>query len=619
MVKSANSESRVANRPLGGSIFLFFLFAIFCSLIPAFSQQPQAPAGTPLYSVNAKYVNGMAPGYWPTAGTGLVLNLSAGTAYCGNPPVPVSYPGGSLALIGSATTYIYLDPANNCAPAASTSAFSAGQIPIAKVVTGTSSITSVTDARTWFQPQPCVTGSTGDLHCSSFGTNQDISLSPSGSGATVITNFADKGGQVFNVRAYGAKMDGTTDDASAIQAAIAAMPSGGGTLLFPDGNCKIGTSITLNKPVRVDLGAGTYTATTTAFTIASSGVMIRGKGTNTTILQTTGMSALISTSGNTQGGVITDLHLTGPTAGGPGSGLLNLTYVNAYRVNRIATSGGYYGVYIKGSYVSEYSNIVISQAISAGLLLDGGTGTTDYVQVNSFRNIEATSGAGKGIELTVSSPSGLVDANAFYDSESDTNGDIGWDIQDTEGGQIFYNCISVNNTNTEWNIAGNSNRFFFIHAENGSNHNNILVSGSENYLFQPRAYRGTPDNLQISGDYNDVYSFQGANPTTNQIHVTSTGDHNNIVNGFLSGGSVGILEDASAQWNSYRNILVSGATTKFSLNGTNTENQIAGQPFITTGSGAPAAGCPTGGLYLRSDGGASSTLYVCESGAWVAK
>ena len=612
---------RFSRHLVAASVFVLSFIIYNSQFRIALAQQPQAPAGTPLYSVNAKYVNGMAPGYWPTAGSGLTLSLSAGTAYCGNPPVPVSYPGGSLALVASTTNYIYLDPANNCSPAVSTSTFSAGQIPIAKVVAGASSITSITDARTWFAPQPCVAGSAGDIHCTSMGTNQNITLTPSGTGASVVTNLEDKGGQVFNVKAYGAKMDGTTDDASAIQAAIIAMPSAGGTLFFPSGNCLIGTPISLNKPVRVVLGAGTYTATSTAFTISHSGVQIVGKGTQTTILQTTSTSALIDTSGNTQGGLITDLHLTGPTTGASGSGLINLVNVNSYRVNRIATTGGYYGVYLRGSYMSNYSNIVTSQAISAGLLLDGGTGIVDYVQVNTFRNVDASNGPGKGIELTVESSSGLVDANAFYDSESNTNGDIGWDIQNTEGGQIFYNCIAVNNTNTEWNIAGNSNRFFFIHAENGStpSHNDIVVSGNENDFFQPRAYRGDPDNLQISGKYNDVYSFQGSSAVTNEIHLTSTSSYNNILSGYVAGGSVGVLEDSGAQWNSIRHILITGVTTKFSLSGSQTANQITGQPFVTTGSGAPAGGCTTGSLYLRSDGGGGSTLYVCESGAWVAK
>ena len=48
-------------------------------------------------------------------------------------------------------------------------------------------------------------------------------------------------------------------------------------------------------------------------------------------------------------------------------------------------------------------------------------------------------------------------------------------------------------------------------------------------------------------------------------------------------------------------------------------------PTITSGSGTPesAVTAPVGSLFLRTDGGASTTLYVKESGAgdtgWVAK
>ncbi len=57
-----------------------------------FAQQPQAQQGQPLMDQNVKFVNGVAPGYWPTAGTGLAMNLSAGSSICGN--LPVSYAGG---------------------------------------------------------------------------------------------------------------------------------------------------------------------------------------------------------------------------------------------------------------------------------------------------------------------------------------------------------------------------------------------------------------------------------------------------------------------------------------------------------------------------------------------
>jgi hypothetical protein len=129
-------------------------------LTPGFAQQPQAQQNQPLSALNAKYVNGVAPGYWPTAAGGLTLNLSAGTALCGNPPAPVTYAGGTLTVTAAATNYVYLDPLLSCAPTLNTSGFGVGQIPIAVVVTNASTITGVNDVRTFFSP-PTTMDSTG--------------------------------------------------------------------------------------------------------------------------------------------------------------------------------------------------------------------------------------------------------------------------------------------------------------------------------------------------------------------------------------------------------------------------------------------------------------------------
>jgi len=111
-------------------------------------QQPQT-SNAPLYQANAKWANGVAPGYWPTAGSGLTLNVSSGTANCGS-GVLNTYGGGTLTMSASTTNYVYLNTSANCAPAVKTSNFVAVDIPIAVVSTSGSAITNIFDQRTMF-------------------------------------------------------------------------------------------------------------------------------------------------------------------------------------------------------------------------------------------------------------------------------------------------------------------------------------------------------------------------------------------------------------------------------------------------------------------------------------
>lgn len=72
------------------------------------------------------------------------------------------------------------------------------------------------------------------------------------SGRIVATEAAnlplqDKGGNVFDVKAYGATGDGLADDLPAIHAAVAALRgAGGGTLYFPQGRFKVSNEIFLD-------------------------------------------------------------------------------------------------------------------------------------------------------------------------------------------------------------------------------------------------------------------------------------------------------------------------------------------------------------------------------------
>src|SRR2546428_420203 len=65
------------------SSFIILLSLATCHLPLLLGQNP-AMQTAPVFRVNAQYANGVAPGYAPTKGSGLTLNLSAATANCGS-------------------------------------------------------------------------------------------------------------------------------------------------------------------------------------------------------------------------------------------------------------------------------------------------------------------------------------------------------------------------------------------------------------------------------------------------------------------------------------------------------------------------------------------------------
>jgi hypothetical protein len=134
--------------------FIFAGLLAFVAVIAA-AQNPQTSTA-PLYAVNSKYTNGGAPGYMPCGNAALncpstsALNLliGPGTANCSG--TIETYAGGTLTLTASTTNYIYLNTSASCIPAVKTTSFTTSDIPIATVVTGVSSISSIVDDRTIF-------------------------------------------------------------------------------------------------------------------------------------------------------------------------------------------------------------------------------------------------------------------------------------------------------------------------------------------------------------------------------------------------------------------------------------------------------------------------------------
>jgi polygalacturonase len=108
---------------------------------------------------------------------------------------------------------------------------------------------------------------------------------------------------VYNVKAYGATGNGTTDDTSAIQAAITAAAAGG-TVFFPKGTYKISSSLTLGSNVTL-LGASAQTTIISQATANTNGVTLSSVSANSRILLT------IQSPGGTVGSVYVNARRAG--------------------------------------------------------------------------------------------------------------------------------------------------------------------------------------------------------------------------------------------------------------------------------------------------------------------
>lgn len=107
-------------------------------------------------------------------------------------------------------------------------------------------------------------------------------MSITGAAEKIAGKFYDKGGEGFNVQHpdYGAKGDGTTDDASAFTAGIASALSRG-VFVVPvaTGNYRIVSTVTVDKPLTFLMDGATIemvTDNTTLFSVTSSGVKFHG-------------------------------------------------------------------------------------------------------------------------------------------------------------------------------------------------------------------------------------------------------------------------------------------------------------------------------------------------------
>jgi hypothetical protein len=185
---------------------------------------------------------------------------------------------------------------------------------------------------------------------------------------TANRTIAEKFGDIISVKDYGAKGDGTTDDTTAIQAAINAcssgwinngggLYSGGNTLYIPEGIYLVSSTLAMKVGVSI-IGAG-YRATVLKFTNTGDGIL---------------MSSTINVN-NTVNTSVENLGIFNTNAANTGGGYVDVggSYVILHGVEII---GFKYGVIFDQTELATIRLCKFESQLLAGVWLVNGAGHT---------------------------------------------------------------------------------------------------------------------------------------------------------------------------------------------------------------------------------------------------
>lgn len=456
-----------------------------------------------------------------------------------------------------------------------------------------------------------------------------------------------------DVTFHGAVGDGVTDDAAAITAAIAALPSAGGIVTFPVGIFAIASTISLvDKP----------------------NVGLVGKGAEHHIFQ----------SGLTKGTILKWIGAAGGTMLSVGSSAALTTSTSGQRLEGIALDGqnsAAIGLLITSLFWGTFRDLHIRECttVACDMTSVSMSGAED-VQGNVFEKIsvrQITSASGKGIRLGSGADGiGNTSLNHFHDVQVYHRNGIGLELNDCDGNRFYGVWVQRE--------AGGTG----IGVElDGSNHASSGHARQNGFFFlQPGAGGVTAraSGFSLPSTDNVVYGYSLGNSSALPTIEAGAGLQVHVTDGYLKGASLGVgaeaaLSDSSSgihvQDASRARVQVEGTgaagVAEVEVHGRDGSSNLVRGRFaaegstavvlrvstthalviytdnvermrinsagaiilgagatgsqIRTGTGTPegAVAAPVGSIYLRTDGGASTSFYVKESGAgntgWVAK
>ena len=181
--------------------------------------------------------------------------------------------------------------------------------------------------------------------------------------------------QAYHVTAFGAVGDNSTNDRTKLQAAIDAVPSTGGTILFPPGTFVIDNALNIK-----------------------SNVKFQGAGLGVTTIRLTSTTATALAGTDIAGFVMADMGLQGPNSG-TGTGLklarsvsANTRYIDLKNV--YIRQFGQDGIDVSNSIVSSYENVNCENNGRYGFYFHGDSGVagTSTTFQSCYANTNTTAG-----------------------------------------------------------------------------------------------------------------------------------------------------------------------------------------------------------------------------------
>lgn len=406
-----------------------------------------------------------------------------------------------------------------------------------------------------------------------------------------------KGDLVVNVKDHGAAGDNSTNDTTAIQAAITAAGPGG-TIYFPRGNY-VFSSITLAAGQTL-VGQGWYCARDGMEGFGHSGY------TSTTLTQgtvlrstaTTGAAIIHVNSSTHVGGRLQDLALIGPGSG-----------------TSVGVAVGQHTPTIRTAIRPIYSNVMVAN-FATGIV-------AHHVNEASFYDL-----AVRGCTTAVSCVDDVNNVAWILLNVQQCGTGLVMETGGTCLANTFISPICQNVTNEGFVLRGSAHTLVSPYFELvGTSTDMVTVDGTYITISHPQVEGAGTRNVDVTAAAQFV-ELRGFKTNASTFTVTNAGYATSI-----SGTLVGVTDSGSNTWlldhnNAAQHTprfvasstsqpalqVASGVAVRFGASG----------PVIRSGTGSPESvvSAPVGSLFLRSDGGAGTIVYSKESGSgstgWVA-